>query len=103
MKGRIEVRRMLDERNKVPAAEVTRGQAFDLIQGYATRIPVQVAKLRAELGAAWNYAIDAGRLAETVPDWWQVDPAWQGAFERQDDRRREGRGGEACSVRAGGW
>ncbi len=76
MKGRVEVRRMfntmLSELSQVPAAEVTRAQAFDLIQGYAKRIPVQAAKLRAELGAAWDYAIDAGRLPETVPNWWRL-------------------------------
>ena len=75
MKGRVEVRRMfntmLNELNHVPAAEVTRAQAFDLIQGYAKRIPVQAAKLRAELGAAWDYAIDGGRLEDSVPNWWR--------------------------------
>lgn len=75
MKGRVEVRRMfntmLNELNQVPAAEVTRAQAFDLIQGYAKRIPVQAAKLRAELGAAWDYAIDGGRLEDSVPNWWR--------------------------------
>lgn len=75
MKGRVEVRRMfntmLNQLNQVPAAEVTRAQAFDLIQGYAKRIPVQAAKLRAELGAAWDYAIDGGRLEDSVPNWWR--------------------------------
>lgn len=54
---------MLVEFGDMPAAEVSRSHAFDLIESVA-HIPVQAAKLRAELGAAWDYAHDAGRLPE---------------------------------------
>ncbi len=27
--------------------------------------------MRAELGAAWDYALDAGRLPESAPNWWR--------------------------------
>ncbi len=74
-KGATEVRRMfatmLGEAAKLPAASLTRAQAFDLIKSYAEAAPVQARRLRAELGAAWDYAIDAGRLDENTPNWWR--------------------------------
>jgi integrase len=75
-KGASEVRRMfstmLGDFEQVPAATVTRAMAFDLIQRYAGISPVQAGKLRCELGAAWDYAIDAGRLPETAANWWRL-------------------------------
>lgn len=75
-KGSTEIRRMFDkmlgETGSIPAHELTRAQAFDLIQQWAEVAPVQAAKLRSELGAAWDYAYDAGRLPETVPNWWRL-------------------------------
>lgn len=50
--------------------DVTRAAAFDLIASYK-HIPVQAKRLRAELAAAWEYAYDSGRLAESVPNWWR--------------------------------
>lgn len=74
LKGAREVRRMFDMMLGALAdakpETITRAQAFDLLQSYAAT-PVQAAKLRAELGAAWDYAYDAGRLADTVPNWWR--------------------------------
>lgn len=74
-KGAAEVRRMfatmLGEVGAVRAVDVTRAVAFDLIESHA-HIPVQAAKLRAEIGAAWDYALDSGRLAESVPNWWRL-------------------------------
>lgn len=73
-KGAAEVRRMFDtmlgELAAMPAADVTRAQAFDLLEAWQGS-PVQAGKLRAELGAAWDYALDAGRLPETAPNWWR--------------------------------
>ncbi|NMG75078.1 tyrosine-type recombinase/integrase [Aromatoleum diolicum] len=75
-KGATEVRRMFDSMlggtAGIPAAELTRAQAFDLIKSYAESAPVQASKLRAELGAAWDYAIDSGRLPETAANWWRL-------------------------------
>lgn len=74
-KGADEVQRMfrtmLGDMAQMPAAEVTRAAAFDLIQTYAVTAPVQAKKLRSELGAAWDYGIDAGRLPDSVPNWWR--------------------------------
>ncbi|AOZ05939.1 tyrosine-type recombinase/integrase [Cupriavidus malaysiensis] len=73
-KGADEVGRMFNKMlgglGSVRADSITRAQAFDFLDGFAS-IPVQAAKLRAELGAAWDYALDAGRLSDTVPNWWR--------------------------------
>lgn len=75
-KGATEIWRMFDtmlgDVANLPAADLTRAQAFDLIQQYTETAPVQAGKLRAELGAAWDYAIDAGRLPETAANWWRL-------------------------------
>lgn len=75
-KGATEVRRMfatmLGTVEDLPAASITRSQAFDLIQLYAGGSPVQAGKLRCELGAAWDHALDAGRLPDNTPNWWRL-------------------------------
>lgn len=53
------------------AASITRADAFDLIDAVRDR-PVQAASLRRLLGAVWDRALDAGRLAPTVPNWWRL-------------------------------
>jgi integrase len=55
---------------KLPAAGITRKQAFDLISARADT-PVAAQTLRQELAAAWNYGLDAELLPETTPNWWQ--------------------------------
>lgn len=62
---------MLGEVARVPAAGVTRGQAFGLIDSHKN-IPVQASKLRQLLGATWDYAIDAGKLPDDTPNWWRL-------------------------------
>lgn len=75
-KGVTEVRRMFDkdlgETGQIPAVELTRAQAFDLIKRTSERAPVQAGRLRTELGAAWDYCIDGGRLPDTTPNWWRL-------------------------------
>lgn len=75
-KGATEVRRMFDkmlgDTAGLAAKDISRAEAFDLIKGYAETAPVQAGKLRAELGAAWDYAIDAGRLPASCPNWWRL-------------------------------
>lgn len=74
-KGVTEIRRLFDKEltsiENIPAAELTRSQAFELIQKMGERKPVVAGYLRTELGAAWDYAIDAGRLPEATPNWWR--------------------------------
>ena len=55
----------------VPAAELTRGQAFDLLDKMRGR-PVVAKRLRQGLGAAWDLALDAGRLPEEAANWWRL-------------------------------
>ena len=54
----------------LPASEVTRRIAFDLIDGL-TMTPVVAKSVRNELGAAWDLALDSGRLGEDSPNWWR--------------------------------
>jgi integrase len=74
-KGAAEIRRMFGQMlgpdADLPAATYTRSQAFALIERWA-HSPVQAGNLRAELGAAWDYALDAGQLPETAPNWWRL-------------------------------
>ncbi len=76
IKGAIEIERMfntmLGEAADLPAVAITRSIAFDLIQSFSATAPVQAAKLRCELGAAWDYALDAGRLPDTSANWWRL-------------------------------
>ena len=75
-KGATEVRRMfekhLGEFAHVPVTEVTRSMAFDLIQTLANKSPVLAGMLRCELGGAWDYGLDAGRLPESAVNWWRL-------------------------------
>ena len=54
-----------------PAAELTRGQAFDLLDAMRGRAVVAL-RLRQGLGAAWDRAHDAGRLPADAPNWWRL-------------------------------
>lgn len=55
---------------KSDPAKVSRAIAFDILQSYIDT-PVQAARVRMELGAAWEYGHDAGRLDPEVPNWWR--------------------------------
>ncbi|MEH6436674.1 tyrosine-type recombinase/integrase [Massilia sp. DD77] len=74
-KGAKEVRRLfnvhLGELADLDPSKLTRAQAFDLLQGMIDT-PVLASNLRRELGAAWDHALDAGRLDENVPNWWRL-------------------------------
>lgn len=74
-KGQRELRRVLTVlaapiRGLQPSA-VSRAVAYDLIQQHAST-PVQASSLRRELGAAWEWAHDAGRMPEDAPNWWRL-------------------------------
>lgn len=56
---------------ELPAAELTRTQAFELLHAMRGR-PVVAKALRQALGAAWDHALDAGRLPPEVPNWWRL-------------------------------
>ena len=61
----------LDAIADLPAAELTRAQAFDLLDGMRD-IPVLASRLRQLLGAVWDRALDAGRLPPETPNWWRL-------------------------------
>lgn len=61
----------LDAIAATPAAELTRAQAFDLLDAMRGR-PVVALRLRQGLGAAWDRAHDAGRLPPDAPNWWRL-------------------------------
>lgn len=74
-KGVKETRRLFDvhlgDLADLDPATLTRAQAFELLQGMIDT-PVVASSLRRELGAAWDHALDAGRLDENVPNWWRL-------------------------------
>lgn len=74
-KGVIEVQRMfksmLTPIAHLPACSLTRSQAFDFLDAYRST-PMLAARLRMELGGAWDYAMDAGRIPDGTPNWWRM-------------------------------
>lgn len=74
-RGAKEMRRLmsahLNSISDKPAGKVTRADAFDLLESLA-HIPVSAQTLRGELGAAWDYALDAGRIPQETPNWWRL-------------------------------
>lgn len=54
----------------LPASSVTRRIAWDLIAGLSDK-PVMAKSVRNELGAAWDLALDGGKLPEDTPNWWR--------------------------------
>ena len=74
-RGAKEMRRLmnthLDSIAERPAASITRADAFRLLESLA-HIPVSAQTLRGELGAAWDYALDAARIPDTAPNWWRL-------------------------------
>ncbi len=53
------------------AAAIKRSDCFDLLDARKDT-PTAAAKLRSNLGSAWEYALDAGRLDGDVPNWWRA-------------------------------
>ncbi|MET3232199.1 UNVERIFIED_ORG: integrase [Burkholderia sp. 1263] len=49
---------------------ITRQQAYNLING-KSQSPTMAARLRSELGAAWEFAMDADKLPSATPNWWR--------------------------------
>jgi integrase len=74
-KGAKEMRRLIDAHigaiAQRPASSITRSDAFDLLES-VLYIPVCAQTLRGELGAAWDYALDSGRIPESSPNWWRL-------------------------------
>lgn len=75
-KGCLEIQRMfrtmLGDLGDAPAVSVTRNIAYNLIIGVARKAPVQAQKLRSQMGAVWDHAIDAGLVPDSTPNWWRL-------------------------------
>lgn len=73
-KGAGEVARMfkamLDPIAGLSAESITRAQAFDFVESFRAT-PSLASRLRMELGGAWDYALDAGRISDNTPNWWR--------------------------------
>lgn len=52
-------------------ASVNRAHAFEVLDARKDK-PTAAAKLRSMLGAAWDHALDAGRLPPETPNWWRM-------------------------------
>ena len=59
---------LVDTRD-LPASAVNRRFVFDLIEKLSDR-PVMATRFKTEMGAAWSYAMDAGRIPEELANWW---------------------------------
>lgn len=55
----------------MPVKAIGRRFVFDLVEGLSDR-PVLAGSVKTELGAAWDYALDAGRIPEELPNWWRL-------------------------------
>lgn len=73
--GAADVRRMLTNRigpiADLVAQDLTRREASALLELYE-HTPVVCGKLRAELGGAWDRALDAGLLPESTRNYWRT-------------------------------
>jgi integrase len=91
-KGRAEVRRMLEQHTvsiaERPAHLLLRSEAYDLLQGLSDR-PVLMGSVRQELGAAYDFGLDAGRLPESTPNWWRM--VWRGKMPRTKGKKIAGK------------
>jgi integrase len=91
-KGRAEVRRLLEQHTTPiadrPAHLVLRSEAYDLLQGLSDR-PVLMGQVRQEMGAAYDYGLDSGRLPENTPNWWRM--VWRGKMPRSRGKKIAGK------------
>ncbi|MBC7621235.1 MAG: integrase family protein [Candidatus Saccharibacteria bacterium] len=74
-RGRKEMERLITSMaapiEDMRAVDVTRTVAFDTVSKYL-HIPVTAATFRGEMGAAWDYALDAGKIPDTTANWWRL-------------------------------
>jgi hypothetical protein len=86
------VRRLLTQHTKAiadrEAALLLRSEAYDLLQGISDR-PVLMGQVRQEMGAAYDYGLDAGKLPENTPNWWRM--VWKGKMPRSRGKKIAGK------------
>jgi integrase len=91
-KGRAEVRRLLTHNVAPiaarPAALLLRSEAYDLLQGLSDR-PVLMGQVRQEMGAAYDFGLDAGKLPENTANWWRQ--VFRGKMPRSKGKKIAGK------------
>jgi integrase len=91
-KGRAEVRRLLEANTASiadrPAALLLRSEAYELLQKLTDR-PVLMGTVRGEMGAAYDWGLDSGKLPENTPNWWRQ--VWRGKMPRTKGKRIAGK------------
>lgn len=65
------LRNAIEGRADMPVSDVTRRFVFDLVESLSDR-PVLAGSVKTEMGAAWDYALDAGRIGSELPNWWRL-------------------------------
>jgi len=70
------LRKAVAEHAEVPVEAISRRFVFELVERLADR-PVLAASVKTELAAAWDYALDAGRISDALPNWWRLVAARQ--------------------------
>ena len=73
--GALAMTRMLNNALKnfseLPAESVDRSFVFNLIESLS-RTPVLAKSVKAEMASAWNLALNAGRIGQDHPNWFQL-------------------------------
>jgi integrase len=91
-KGRAEVRKVLEKHTASiadrPADQLLRREAYDLLEGLVDR-PVLMGTVRQEMGAAYDYGLDSGKLLENTPNWWRQ--VWRGKMPRTKGKKISGK------------
>jgi integrase len=90
--GRREVRRILERHTaKIAdreAAHLLRSEAYEVIESLAAT-PVIAGQVRREMGAAYAYGLDSGKLPDVTPNWWRL--IMRGTMPRSKGKKIEGK------------
>lgn len=68
---RIRLQKATQKCAELAVPRVTRSFVFDLISSLNDR-PVLAKSVKTEMAAAWTFAMDAGRIPEDLPNWWNL-------------------------------
>lgn len=67
----LRLKRAIKKHAGMHAKSVGRQFVHDLIDGMSAT-PVAALSVKAEMAAAWNYAMNAGTIPEDLPNWWEA-------------------------------
>lgn len=66
----LRLAKAVEKHKTMPVSLVTRRFVFDLVSALADK-PVLANSVKTEMAAAWDHALDAGRIPEDLPNWWR--------------------------------